>query len=459
MKTPSLTLLSPLNTVHPKVVVTDAYASKYSPTTVAERGIWKHEPETNLRRCSSSSIHTPVTPKPSQIHVATNKSDIKFTGPAGDLTYGTLYTPETTITNTVRELQRSLKESKDYTTSLETKLEHQTSAQQTLKQELFELNIKYTSELARADNIGHEKSKIELELEDLTATLFEQANEMVAHEKRISQALEADNWRLCKDLSAALGRLAEETMQLTELKDKFSKQDTDWRQRRLPYPTSPTMSHRVEIEQKSNVNETDRSRIKIPLPSHLPDINVNSKPYQDFVHFLTHCKITPTKFQYSLPYIKRSQIEDVEPCLWFGEHAPVTCKKILQAIMRQSCFIEEYKSSIEIERSMASTWLSLRKEEENDRCQLCLSKSTVTFRFRLSEKCDWIYVDGACRQKLVAVCNYYAFIRNILGGLYTSQIPQSLYQENLMLKAKMFQARVGMKIHQSAETSVISTKK
>jgi hypothetical protein len=199
-------------------------------------------------------------------------------------------------------------------------------------------------------------------------------------------------------------------------------------------------------------------RIKIPLPSHLPDINVKSKPYKDFVHFLTHCKITPTKLQYSLPYIKRSQIEDVEPCLWFGEHAPVTCKKILQAIMRQSCFIEECKSSVVIERPMASIWLPLRKEEENDGCQLCLSKTMVTFRFRLSEKSDWIYIDNVCRQKLVSVCDYYAFIRNILDGLYTSQIPQSLYNENLILKAKMFQARVGMNVHHSVETFICTKK-
>jgi GDP/GTP exchange factor Sec2p len=241
-------------------VVTDAFASKHSPTTIAEKGIWKYEPETNLRRCSSSSIHTPVTPKPSQVHVTPNKSDIRFTDPAGDLTYGNLYTSETATTNTVRELQRSLKESKDYTISLETKLKQQTITQQTLKQELFELNEKYTSELARADNIGHEKSKIELELEDLTATLFEQANEMVAHEKRISQALETDNWRLCKDLSAALSRLAEESMQLTELKDKFSKQDTYWKQLQPPYPASPAMTCRSGLELKSNDNEISRSR-------------------------------------------------------------------------------------------------------------------------------------------------------------------------------------------------------
>lgn len=241
----------------------DAFASKLSPTAVAERSIWKREPEKSFRRCSSSSIHTPVTPKPSQIYATATESDIKFIASAGDLSYGNTYTSGTNTTNTVRELQHSLKESKEYTTALETKLREQTIAQQTLKQELFQLNEKYTSELARADNIGYEKSKIELELEDLTATLFEQANEMVAHEKKISQVLEKDNWRLCKELSAALGRLAEESMQLIELKDKFLKQDTNWKQLQLSYPTSPTMSRSAQVEPKNNDIETSRSRYNL----------------------------------------------------------------------------------------------------------------------------------------------------------------------------------------------------
>jgi hypothetical protein len=180
------------------------------------------------------------------------------------------------------------------------------------------------------------------------------------------------------------------------------------------------------------------------MPSQQPHINVNSRPYKDFVQFLANCKVTPTKLQYSLPYVKRTQTEDIDPCLWFGEQAPVSCKKILQAIMRRSCFIEEYNNTLESERTSAYSWISTRRLHEIEGCQLCLGKAMVTYRFRLGEKCEWIYIDYACRQKLVAVCEYYAFIRNILDGLYKSQLPQNLYNQNLTLKAKMFQARVGL---------------
>lgn len=241
-------------------MVNDTFVSKLSPTTVAERGIWKGGREESFRRCSSGSINTPVTPKPSQIYATTTDSDIKFIASTGDLTYGNTYSSGSNTTNTVRELQHSLKESKEYTNALETKLREQAIAQQTLKQELIQLKEKYISELVRADNISHEKSKIELELEDLTATLFEQANEMVAHEKKISRVLEEDNGRLCKELSAALGRLAEESMQLIELKDKFSMQDTDAKQLQVSHPTSPTMSRTAEVEQKNKDNDISRPR-------------------------------------------------------------------------------------------------------------------------------------------------------------------------------------------------------
>lgn len=87
------------------------------------------------------------------------------------------------------------------------------------------INDKYTSVIGKMDDICQEKKNLELELEDLTVTLFEQANEMVAQQKKISQALEKDNLRLSKELSETLQRLADESMQLRELRDKLCKQD------------------------------------------------------------------------------------------------------------------------------------------------------------------------------------------------------------------------------------------
>lgn len=158
--------------------------------------------------------------------------------------------------------------------------------------------------------------------------------------------------------------------------------------------------------------------------------------------FLTVSKVTSAKSQYSVAYIKRTQIEDVEPCLWFGDRAPVGSKKIIQAILKQACFIEEHVSSA-VERPAGGTWLTSRKWQTAGACHLCYF-GNVTFRFRLGDKCDWIYIDHACRQKLVAVCEFYAFIQNIFDGLYHSQSNMDLYNQSLRLKAKMFQARVAM---------------
>lgn len=152
---------------------------------------------------------------------------------------------------------------------------------------------------------------------------------------------------------------------------------------------------------------------------------------------------TPTKYHYSLAYIKRSQIEDVEPCLWFGNQSMVSAKKIIQAIYKRSCFIEGHNGQMSERRP--STWLPSRKMQSAESgCQLCFGNQSASFRFRLSEKSDWIYIDQTCRQKLVAVCEYYAFIRNILDGLYCFESKQKLYDQSVQLKSKMFQARFGI---------------
>jgi hypothetical protein len=245
------------------VLVTDTFASTHSPTTDAAKGPLKLETVSSIRHCSSGSINTPVTPKPTQVYsanIAATKSEIKLTTQVGGLKYSYPCISELPATTTVRELQQSLKEIKDYTKSLEIKLRQESVAQETLEKDFSSLKEKYISELARADNINHEKRRIELELEDLTVTLFEQANEMVAHEKKISKGLEEDNMRLRKELSDIRQRLTEESMQLMELKGKFSRQEANCKQLQSPYPAISTMISKAEIELKASDAETSRLR-------------------------------------------------------------------------------------------------------------------------------------------------------------------------------------------------------
>lgn len=240
--------------------VSDTCTAALSLEKVAEFGLSKCNSVSNLRRCSSSMIITPVTPKPSQTQaaiVSNNTTDVKLQANARDAIF-TDFQCRTcpAITDTVRGLQQSLRESKEYTETLEAQLRREKASQETLERDLRIMNNKYTSQIGRMDDISNEKSKLELELEDLTVTLFQQANEMVAQQKKISQALEADNLRLCKELSQTLQRLEDESTQLTELRDKLCKWDEDQKLSRLSSQSSSTASSDDRcLEETSTINE------------------------------------------------------------------------------------------------------------------------------------------------------------------------------------------------------------
>jgi hypothetical protein len=185
-----------------------------------------------FRRSSSSTIITPITPRPSQSAMTGNE----WLGVPGSManrekTQSNGYCKACVeYTETVKALQQSLKQTQERCKSLEDELQTQQETKKLLQVDLHALNTKYTRDIGRLDDITNAKHKLEHELEDLTATLFQQANEMVAHQKRIAREVEADNQRLCKELSETIQRLVDESSQLTELKEKISKENDSHQQ-------------------------------------------------------------------------------------------------------------------------------------------------------------------------------------------------------------------------------------
>ncbi|KAG2172887.1 hypothetical protein INT43_000237 [Umbelopsis isabellina] len=376
-----------------------------------------------FRRSSSSAIITPITPKPS---LSTMTGNEWLGVPGYKIQNNDTCKRCDNNTEIIQTLQQSLSQTQERAKSLENELKKQQEAKKSLEADYHVLNAKYTRDIGRLDDIAREKNKLEHELEDLTVSLFQQANEMVAHQKRIARAVEADNQRLCKELSDTLQRLVDETSQLTELKEKIRIENDSYQQSQLDV-SHQDITDALTEKKADTVSSCDLNQL-------LPAVTtLLSQPILS----------TPAKYHYSLAYIKRSQIEDVEPCLWFGNQSIVSAKKIIQAIHKRSCFIEGHNGQMSERRP--STWLPSRKMlSTQSGCLLCLGNQSASFRFRLSEKNDWIYIDQACRQKLVAVCEYYAFIRNILDGLYCFESKQKLYDQSVQLKSKMFQARFGI---------------
>ncbi|KAJ3121555.1 hypothetical protein HK101_006729, partial [Irineochytrium annulatum] len=55
----------------------------------------------------------------------------------------------------------------------------------------------------------------------------------------------------------------------------------------------------------------------------------------------------------------------------------------------------------------------------------------------------WCVICPQCRDRLVAVCDFYDFIRHVRQGLYSTRRSEDLWMEVVQLKRRMWYARVG----------------
>ena len=165
-------------------------------------------------------------------------------------------------------------------------------------------------------------------------------------------------------------------------------------------------------------------------------------------------------FFYSSPlqaeYITRSEIEDVDPCLQFGSSQSKMCVKTMkEGLSAAPCYIEsisqkEAHTLLSPNTACSSVyykplWSRISFSADSMPTLACSACECICqdnyYRFRLEEKDDWLLIDQTCRDRLVAVCNFYSFVRNIKLGYYKHKSPKEIYLENVHLKLQMFYAR------------------
>ncbi|KAI8341215.1 hypothetical protein BC941DRAFT_510425 [Chlamydoabsidia padenii] len=216
---------------------------------------------------------------------------------------------------------------------------------------------------------------------------------------------------------------------------------------------------------------------------------VQLEAFQQFVHAAS---TVPLKKLYQFAYMKYCQLEDVEPCLRFGPHSRLSVKKMMDYLLQQPCFIQQMSlekstnnsnqhhqqqpmttvipSSVAQRSLLWERWHSTKSTDNTLTTTANTSNkkvhSTVTaigcaacgrsrqknedgmdlttyYQFKMDEKDDWLPMDQYCRDRLVAVCEFFVFIRNIHLRLYAHREIGDLYSENIRLRLQMFYSRMG----------------
>ncbi|CAO3630539.1 unnamed protein product [Mucor fragilis] len=329
-------------------------------------------------------------------------------------------------------------------------LDDQTAKFQALQNDMELLNDKYVDEIERVAEIQHSKDMVESELEDLSRRLFEEANGMVANEKREKYNLEVAQKHLENQLQETRDRLGAEQMQLKELRKRMEDM-MEVEKAVMEVPKTPDHIKDITSLLAERMNLLDKKN------AHIDTLMLDE--FQEFVKTGTAVSL---KKIHTLPFMKNCQEEDVEACLRFGPNSRLSARKMNEAIVLNTCFIEESPQGFAEEQakraigelplkiSGAKSMMWERFSSNNQAtvfsgCQACGRNdgTALPYRFRISYFDDWACIDRFCRDRLVAVCEFYVLIRNIRQGLYNNRSIPDLYHEAMRLRLQMFYARMG----------------
>lgn len=287
-------------------------------------------------------------------------------------------------------------------------------------------------EVARLSQI---RDQVGAELEELTASLFEEANNMV-REANMKQA-------------AAEKRLQEATLKVEVLQAEVSAlkalvlTSTPSRPNAHLHPQLGRHRHR---RSPSNY-ELATCRPPSPPPSSQhqgggPPVGVGGQPAAASTDSSSHdlseadpvCQREFGRWQEGSravadrgePFVARLYREDVLPCLHFPA-APLAAQ-VLRAIEDNCITIEAVHSANPFPR----------------RCSLLEVPRICQYRMRLGDSgAPWHHISQLCRNRITSVCDLFCYLRYIQQGLVRSSL-QEMYWEVMRRRRSIALARLGL---------------
>ncbi|KAL3212946.1 hypothetical protein MRX96_035771 [Rhipicephalus microplus] len=258
-------------------------------------------------------------------------------------------------------------------------------------------------EVARLSQI---RDQVGAELEELTASLFEEANNMV-REANMKQA-------------AAEKRLQEATLKVEVLQAELSRH----RHRRSPSnyelatcrPPSPP-SQQVSQQQQSLSLDSRAATERAPTSWRL-------------IRFATGSSFRwqekPCITDREDMFVSRLYREDVLPCLHFPNCQ--LAAQVLRAIEENSITIEAVNAANPFPR----------------RCSLLEASRVCQYRMRLGDSGSaWYHISQLCRNRITSVCDLFCYLRYIQQGLVRSS-SQEMYWEVMRRRRSIALARLGL---------------
>ncbi|XP_040886504.1 rab-3A-interacting protein isoform X1 [Toxotes jaculatrix] len=297
-----------------------------------------------------------------------------------------------------------------------------------LKEELAKAQRELLLKDEECERLSKVRDQLGQELEELTASLFQEAHKMV-REANVKQA------NAEKQLKEALGKIDVLQAEVQALKTLV-----------LSSPTSPVGELpsaggggvKTPFRKGHSRNKSTSSAIlgTQPDPSATQPIvrecrEVDSQLFSEFKAW----KEEPT-LERSCCFLERVYREDIYPCLTFSKSELGSA--ILEAVEQNTLSVEPVGfQPLPVVKASAVECGGPKK------CALSGQTKTCKHRIKFGDSSNYYYVSPYCRYRITAVCNFFTYIRYIHQGLVKQQDVEQMFWEVMQLRREMSFAKLG----------------
>lgn len=294
-----------------------------------------------------------------------------------------------------------------------------------LKEELHKAQKELKLKDEECERLSKVREQLERELEELTASLFEEAHKMV-REANMKQAASE------KQLKEARGKIDMLQAEVTALKTLVITSTPASPNRELhPQLLSPTKA----VPRKGHLRHKSTSSALCPAAGHIltPDKEGKEVDTTLFAEFQAW-RESPALDKNS-PFLERVYREDVGPCLDFTMQE-------LSALVRAA--VEDNTLTIEPVAPQTPPTVKVAAVEygSTNTCALSGLARACRHRIRLGDSESHYYISPSSRARITAVCNFFTYIRYIQQGL-VRQDAEPMFWEITRLRKEMSLAKLG----------------
>ncbi|XP_041354363.1 guanine nucleotide exchange factor for Rab-3A-like [Gigantopelta aegis] len=296
-------------------------------------------------------------------------------------------------------------------------------AYQRLQEELDKAQTDLRLKDEEVGKLSKVRYQMEQELDDLTASLFEEANKMVqdANVKRIhTEKLLQEATQQIEVLQAEVEALKQ--LVLTSTPSSPNKhlhpQIADGKEKKSSKPFWKTHRRSTSHHEftKESRQQAEAQQGKEPVTCK----EFDTVCYDEFLRW-RHNEDLET----SNVFVQRVKVEDIYPCLNFSNKK--LSERVKVCVDNNSLTIEP----IPVQNSYPR------------KCLLTETHKLCNYRIRLDDGQNWYSISQMCRNRIASVCDFYTYIRYIRQGLVKTEDKEA-FIEIVRLRRQMALTRLGL---------------